>query len=80
MVSYIKFIIIENRFSLSFTKNWAVLEELKSTKYGPKEFYHGEDWVAGVSPGMTSDVMQAGIVKSSSKSDSDIIDFLKGEI
>ena len=75
--------IIDNKgmVSLSFTKNWAVLEELKSTKDGPTEFYHSEDWVAGVSPEMMHNVMQAGVVKSSSKSDnSDTINFLKGEI
>ena len=63
------------------TKNWAVLDEFKSTKVGPREFFHGEDWVAGVSPGMTANVMQVGIVKSSIKSDnSDIINVLKREI
>ena len=58
-----------------------MLDEFKSTKVGPREFFHSEDWVAGVSPGMAANVMEVGIVKSSIKSDnSDIINVLNGEI
>lgn len=71
-------------FSLSFKKNWNVLEELESTKDGPELLYHNEDnlWVAGVTKGYHPDVMDAGIVKSSLKksNDDDIIQILSGEI